>query len=311
MKVLNIKKIIFFIVFLGIFLISFPVFAQECRTETDWPPSPMGTTLETQLVDGKCKYPSLTILVKYLYEWGLFIGGLAVFIALLIGGFLYLTSVGDPGKMREAKDRISSALIGLVILFSIYLILNTINPELTVLTPPTFEPPLIPPVSTEAFEKTEKSCDYTKLYKLPRYQGESKIAEASDGGTLTDLGDDFDPKSVRFLREIDPGTEKCADNTLRVKVTPPEGEPTWIPTTIYCEEREIPINGETIIKYYAEGGNCTMEMHEKADPPWWAFWEGTHCGDKKGNTNSSLHNLKLVYYSDIPIKCVMVTKTGL
>jgi hypothetical protein len=74
-------------------------------------------------------------MVKYFYEWGIFIGGLAVLVSLLIGGFLYLTSVGNPTRMAEAKDRIFSALIGLVLLFAIYLILRTINPDLTVLGP--------------------------------------------------------------------------------------------------------------------------------------------------------------------------------
>ena len=71
---------------------------------------------------------------------GNFHWGIAVFISLLIGGFLYLTSAGNPARMGEAKDRIFSALIGLVLLFSIYLILNTINPELTILSMPSMGP---------------------------------------------------------------------------------------------------------------------------------------------------------------------------
>lgn len=123
------KKMLFLIIFLAIFGITFKVFALE----TTWPPSPFGTNLTDD--------STLTNLVKYVYEWGIFIGGIAVFISLLIGGFLYLTSAGNPARMGEAKDRIFSALIGLVLLFSIYLILNTINPELTVLTTPTVSSP--------------------------------------------------------------------------------------------------------------------------------------------------------------------------
>ena len=97
-------------------------------TEATWPTSPFGTKL-TGCSD-------LKVLVKYLYEWGVFLGGMALFFVLLIGGFLYLTSAGDPAKMKDARDRISSALIGFVLLFSIYIILNIINPELVVLTVP-------------------------------------------------------------------------------------------------------------------------------------------------------------------------------
>lgn len=118
------KKIFFLLILLIILGFGLKVLAWE----TNWPNSPLGTQLTQD--------STLTELVKYLYEWGIFIGGIAVFIALLIGGFLYLTSMGNPTRMSEAKDRIFSALIGLILLFSIYLILNTINPELTVLTTP-------------------------------------------------------------------------------------------------------------------------------------------------------------------------------
>lgn len=48
----------------------------------------------------------------------------------MAGGTLWLVSGGDSGKVGQAKDIISGSLIGMVILFSAYLLLNTINPEL-------------------------------------------------------------------------------------------------------------------------------------------------------------------------------------
>jgi len=67
------------------------------------------------------------------------LGGFAAFIALIIAGFQYLTSVGNAGKMSDAMSRIRSAGLGLVLLFSSFLILNTINPQLTELKIPTME----------------------------------------------------------------------------------------------------------------------------------------------------------------------------
>lgn len=140
------KKILFLIIFLAIFGIVSKVSALE----TTWPPSPLspGFTLTDD--------STLTDVVRYFYEWGIFIGGIAVFISLLIGGFLYLTSAGNPARMGEAKDRIFSAVIGLVLLFSIYLILNTINPELTVLTTPTVSSPSS--TLSTACDTTEADC---------------------------------------------------------------------------------------------------------------------------------------------------------
>ena len=97
------------------------------KLEVDWPNSPMGTKLTGE---------SLTNLIQYLYEWGIGIGGFLAFIALIIAGFQYLTSVGNAGKMSDAMSRIRSAGMGLVLLFGSFLILNTINPQLTDLTMP-------------------------------------------------------------------------------------------------------------------------------------------------------------------------------
>jgi hypothetical protein len=59
--------------------------------------------------------------------------GVICFGALLYGGFRYLISVGSPAAMADARDQIFSAILGLIILFSAYLILKTINPELVIL----------------------------------------------------------------------------------------------------------------------------------------------------------------------------------
>ncbi|MBU4480794.1 hypothetical protein KKH59_00575, partial [Patescibacteria group bacterium] len=104
--------------------------------EVDWPPSPMGTDLTDS--------STLTNLTQYLYEWGIAFGGLAAFIALLIAGFMYLTSVGDPQKMADARGRIIWALAGLVLLLAAWLVLNTINPDLTALSPLNLNPEGIP-----------------------------------------------------------------------------------------------------------------------------------------------------------------------
>jgi hypothetical protein len=120
------------------------IFSPVLALETTWPASPLspGFTLTDQ--------STLTDLVRYFYEWGVFLGGLAVAVALLIGGFLYLTSAGDPGRLKEAKDRIFSAIIGLVLLFAVYLILKTINPELTMLN--------LPPVGVGSPCNSDSDC---------------------------------------------------------------------------------------------------------------------------------------------------------
>lgn len=73
----------------------------------------------------------------YIYEVFIFalgIVGLAALAFLVYGGIRYILSAGNPSALADAKDRMTAALIGVVLLLSSYLILNTIDPRLLQLT---------------------------------------------------------------------------------------------------------------------------------------------------------------------------------
>ena len=79
-----------------------------------------------------------TLLPRYIeifYNYGLSVAGILAAVMLMAGGTLWLVSGGDSGKVGQAKDIIAGSLIGLVLLFSAYIILNTINPELLKMKP--------------------------------------------------------------------------------------------------------------------------------------------------------------------------------
>ncbi len=78
----------------------------------------------------------LNKLIAWFYYFVVGIAGFAAFIMLIWGGFDWLTSAGSPAKITEAKDKISSAFTGLLLILASYLILQVINPELTTLNLP-------------------------------------------------------------------------------------------------------------------------------------------------------------------------------
>ncbi len=78
----------------------------------------------------------LNKLIAWFYYFVVGIAGFAAFIMLIWGGFDWLTSAGSPAKITEAKDKISSAFIGLLLILASYLILQVINPDLTTLNLP-------------------------------------------------------------------------------------------------------------------------------------------------------------------------------
>ena len=64
-----------------------------------------------------------------LYEWGIGIGVIVALGILTYAGFVYTTSAGNASRISDAKKWIIAGLSGLLILFSSFLLLNTINPD--------------------------------------------------------------------------------------------------------------------------------------------------------------------------------------
>ncbi len=75
--------------------------------------------------------------VQNFYQFSLIAG---VFLAVGVitwAGLKYALAAGNPSGQSDARDQILQALLGLVLLFGAYLILFTINPNLTNLSLPT------------------------------------------------------------------------------------------------------------------------------------------------------------------------------
>lgn len=73
---------------------------------------------------------TLAELVKYLYLWAMRFVGIAAVIMVAVGGVRYVLAGGNPGKEGDAKDQITHALLGILVVLGSYLILSTINPSL-------------------------------------------------------------------------------------------------------------------------------------------------------------------------------------
>jgi hypothetical protein len=55
------------------------------------------------------------------------LGGLVLFVMLIVGGFAFITSSGDPRKTEGAKNTLTYAIAGIVILASAFLIIQIIS----------------------------------------------------------------------------------------------------------------------------------------------------------------------------------------
>lgn len=77
----------------------------------------------------------LPVYFRYVFVFALVSAGVIVFGSMLFAGFSYLTSMGNPAALKDSLDRMMSSFLGAIILLSSYLLLNTINPKLTIMNP--------------------------------------------------------------------------------------------------------------------------------------------------------------------------------
>ena len=69
--------------------------------------------------------------IRNIYILAMWLAGISALVMITIGGFWYMTSAGNTSRMNTAKGIITDAIIGLVLMLTAWLILNTINPDLT------------------------------------------------------------------------------------------------------------------------------------------------------------------------------------
>lgn len=68
--------------------------------------------------------------ISLIYKWALGIVGAAAFGVIIYGAILYTVSAGNASRQQEARNWISGAVWGIVLLLGAYVILYTINPDL-------------------------------------------------------------------------------------------------------------------------------------------------------------------------------------
>ena len=121
----NLLVLLFFVLVFGIFInLNILSASAQKSLEITYPEIP-GAKAPTSTTTALPTY------IKYIFNLSIAIAGLVAFGGLIYGGFHYLTSSGNPSAMANAKDQILAAFLGLTLILSSWLILHTINPQLT------------------------------------------------------------------------------------------------------------------------------------------------------------------------------------
>lgn len=79
---------------------------------------------------------SMACFIADIYRYLAGVAGILAVVMMIYGGIKYTVSFGNPSTLQDARDTVSSAMIGLALVLGTYVILNFINPALTSLKVP-------------------------------------------------------------------------------------------------------------------------------------------------------------------------------
>jgi len=174
------------------------------------------------------------------YYIALGVGGLLAFGSIVIAGIKWTTSQGNPGTISDAKDQIVQALWGLVLLGGAFVILNTINPELTVLRLPNLSE-VVAPTSTVSAGGQPETCGTP-----PSSPGTCPTGKSCQQDTVSGNYHCIDLSYVYCGRALPDGTisKKCLFEGETCKGSGPAGDPSY-----ECESSSAPKS-----YYYCKSG---------------------------------------------------------
>lgn len=89
-----------------------------------FPPACAAASLGENIDPGAGFAPDIGRLINAILSFVMVIAALLVFIYLIWGGIEWITSGGDKGKTENARNKITSAIIGLIVLAASYAILQ-------------------------------------------------------------------------------------------------------------------------------------------------------------------------------------------
>ncbi|GEM_PF-5688066 len=135
------------------------------------------------------------------------IAGVLAVIVIMIGGIQYITTDSFTGK-EEGKEKITKAVLGLILAIAAYLILYTINPNILSLRigieplppiQPTPPQPTLPKYSIEVLQNTFQKKQFSCSYDFSQ-RGDEGITRSSPEACQLWLAEFF--QNDRFARKV-------------------------------------------------------------------------------------------------------------
>jgi hypothetical protein len=177
------KIILLLLIFAGIttlFCVSSFVLADRNLEISDYPDAPLGAPAPG-------KDTTLPQLMKYLFNFGIGIGGILVFLVFVFAGIKWITSAGNPNAIGAAKKMMFGGTAGLALLLLSYVIVVTLNPEL------------------KTFKEVDEMKPTTGAYIAGTLTGSEGAEEEKNlyQGDIPGFRKDFTPETIEFISDKD------------------------------------------------------------------------------------------------------------
>lgn len=199
-KYLKITIFVILLLFLSVFIVNAQTTGRELEIKYPEIFGNLPENIETGMLPNY---------IKYIFNFLLATAGLLAMSVLIISGIRYLTSGGNPEQLGKAKDRIKAALFGIIIIFSSWLILSVVNPNLLTLRFPGIEKipitglplnsPSAPPAYANWLWRITEIADSTKILSGQRIKETAK-----DIYSLTSRCDCMHTQPLCLLQEGNP-----------------------------------------------------------------------------------------------------------
>lgn len=180
---------------------------------------PAGQTVTGITFGGQNRFGNIGDFIRFIYRYGILIAGILSVVMIIIAGLQWTTSGGNSATIDSAKNRISGALVGLILAVFSYSILYIVNPQLVNL-----RLPQIWMIKTQQI--TGNYCtDYKEGTKTTYYREDKKPIPPANK-----LKDDYKNKTVF---EVDRNATKCGGSYFI------EGEQGLTCSGTACGPREV------------------------------------------------------------------------
>lgn len=246
---------------------------------------PSGQAATSVKFGGTSKFANIGVFIQYIYRYGIIFAGILAVLIIIVAGLQWTSSGGNSSTIESAKNRITGALTGLILVACSYIILNTINPATVNLRLPQIwllrqdriqnqhefcvSVPAVPTGERGKFT-VPKIAPYSENYQsIPEGQfKEIYTLSASDGDRYSEV---FPAK-----------TENNAGATCGQKMVIQDTQGTSC-TSTYCPDGQLCFAKEGKCKPGPEKGGIAGTITARDGKYLDDIWLKVVCSDEKGN----------------------------